>query len=114
MDMRPARWLMLLGSLSLISLNALMGQFAEDTYDFTLTNCSDLAYICSDYDETEFNATDFYVDGTLITDARDACNSNQGSRFGFDVGSHTIEARLGAVVLDQATVNVVCDPLLKS
>jgi len=110
--MRPARWLMLLSNLSLVSLSALMGQFAEDTYDFTLTNCSDLAYICSDYDDAEFNATDFYVDGILLTDVRDACNNDQGSRFGFDVGSHTIEARQGLIVLDQATINVACDPLL--
>ncbi|MFK8054603.1 MAG: gliding motility-associated C-terminal domain-containing protein [Saprospiraceae bacterium] len=110
--MRPARWLMLLSSLFLVSLNAMLGQFAEDTYDFTLTDCQDLAYICSEYDDTDFNNFDFYVDGLLLTDARDLCNSGQGSRFGFDVGTHTIEARDGAMVLDQATINVACDPLI--
>lgn len=90
----------------------MLGQFAEDTYDFTLTDCSTLAYICSDYDQTEFDNFDFYIDGVLHTDSREACNSDQGSRFGFDVGSHTIEARDGANVLDQATVTVACDPVL--
>ena len=103
---------MLFSSFFLVSLNAMLGQFTEDTYDFTLTDCSTLAFICSDYDQAEFDTFDFFIDGVLHTDARESCNSDQGSRFGFDVGSHTIEARDGAVILDQATVNVACDPVI--
>ena len=103
---------MLFSSLTLISLNAMLGQFTENTYDFTLTDCDDLAYICSEFDQTDFDFYDFYVNGVLLTDPRDPCNVDQGSRFAFDVGSFTIEARDGATVFDQATVSVICDPII--
>jgi len=112
MDMRHARWLMLHGTLNIISLPAMRGQFSEDTYDFKLTDCLDLAYICSDYDDTDFNNFDFFINGVLFTGAREACNGGLGSRFGFEVGTYTIVAQDGTTVLDQATINVACDPLI--
>lgn len=112
MDMRPARWLMLFCSLTLVSFNAMLGQFTEDRYDFTLTDCADLAYICSEFDQTDFDLYDFYIDGILLTDPRDSCNNGQGSRFGFEVGTFLIEARDGINVIDQATITVGCSPII--
>jgi len=48
----------------------------------------------------------------LLTEARDICNNGDGSRFSFGVGTHTIEARNGATVVDNATVTVSCDPFI--
>ena len=51
-------------------------QFAQNTYSFNISSCTDMASLCSDFTSTDYASYDFFIDGSEVTDPFLSCGAD--------------------------------------